>query len=150
MAKQFPEVVLKRPLIICKNFSKSAILEPQSDNESESQSDEFFRGFSDSADFEPRRRDQSRSGSTTDESESQSDFMANQSGSQSSDESESHANNDFLTSSFGSGSESSKGQMITEQICGVLQFSKKATKYCQDFRPCFKIKKIKAIFYTKL
>ena len=73
--------------------------------------------------------------STTDESESQSDFMANQSGSQSSDESESHANNDFLTSPFGSGSESSKGQIILEQIGAVLKFSKKATKCCHDFCP---------------
>ena len=28
-----------------------------------------------------------------------------------------------------------KGQIISEQICGVLKFSKKATKYCQDFCP---------------
>ena len=28
-----------------------------------------------------------------------------------------------------------KGQMISEQICGVLKFSKKATKYSQDFCP---------------
>ena len=125
-------MVLKRPFIIFKfweSLSRSAILEPQSDNESESQSDEsesqFFAGF------EPRRTDRStliNPNSTTDESESQSDFMANQSGSQSSDESESHANNDFLTSPFGSGSESSKGQIILEQIGAVLKFSKKATK----------------------
>ena len=29
-----------------------------------------------------------------------------------------------------------KGQIISEQICGVLKFSKKAMKYCQDFCPC--------------
>ena len=28
-----------------------------------------------------------------------------------------------------------KGQIISEQICGVLKFTKKATKYCQDFCP---------------
>ena len=28
-----------------------------------------------------------------------------------------------------------KGQITSEQICGVLKFSKKATKYCQDFCP---------------
>ena len=28
-----------------------------------------------------------------------------------------------------------KGQIISEQIYGVLKFSKKATKYCQDFCP---------------
>ena len=28
-----------------------------------------------------------------------------------------------------------KGQIISEQICGVLKFSKKATKYYQDFCP---------------
>ena len=28
-----------------------------------------------------------------------------------------------------------KGQIISEQICGVLKFSKKAKKYCQDFCP---------------
>ena len=28
-----------------------------------------------------------------------------------------------------------KGQIISKQICGVLKFSKKATKYCQDFCP---------------
>ena len=31
--------------------------------------------------------------------------------------------------------ESAKGQIISEQICGVLKFSKKATKHCQDFCP---------------
>ena len=31
-----------------------------------------------------------------------------------------------------------KGQIISEQICGVLKFSKKATKYCQDFCPSLK------------
>ena len=92
-------MVLKRPFIICKFWesrSRSGILEPQSDNESESQSSE-------SDDFEPRR-DRSRliNPNSTTESESQSDFMVNQSGSQSSDESESQANNDFQTSSFGS------------------------------------------------
>ena len=29
-----------------------------------------------------------------------------------------------------------KDQIISEQICGVLKISKKATKYCQDFCPC--------------
>ena len=28
-----------------------------------------------------------------------------------------------------------KGQIISDQICGVLKFSKKAMKYCQDFCP---------------
>ena len=28
-----------------------------------------------------------------------------------------------------------KGQIISEQICGVLKFSKKAKKYCQNFCP---------------
>ena len=28
-----------------------------------------------------------------------------------------------------------KGQIISEQIYGVLKFSKKATNYCQDFLP---------------
>ena len=28
-----------------------------------------------------------------------------------------------------------KGQIISEQMRGVLKFSKKATKYCQDFCP---------------
>ena len=32
-----------------------------------------------------------------------------------------------------------KGQIISEQICGVLKFSKKATKYCQDFCPKAKL-----------
>jgi hypothetical protein len=33
------------------------------------------------------------------------------------------------------GSSESKGQIISEQICGVLKFSEKVTKYCQDFCP---------------
>ena len=32
-------------------------------------------------------------------------------------------------------SREAKGQIISEHICGVLKFSKKATKYCQDFFP---------------
>ena len=28
-----------------------------------------------------------------------------------------------------------KGQIISGQICGVLKFSKRAMKYCQDFCP---------------
>ena len=32
-------------------------------------------------------------------------------------------------------SREAKGQIISEQICGVLKFSKKVMKYCQDFCP---------------
>ena len=36
-----------------------------------------------------------------------------------------------------------KGQIISDQICGVLKFSKKAMKYCQDFCPCLDLKWVK-------
>ena len=29
-----------------------------------------------------------------------------------------------------------KGQIISEQNCGVLNFPKKQQKYCKDFGPC--------------
>ena len=46
-----------------------------------------------------------------------------------------------------------KGQLISKQICGILEFSKRATKYIARISSLAskmgQIKKIKAILYTK-